>query len=498
MNRYQPFDTAPGEAWPLLRPNDTCSRIALAERIAFLVDGAAYFRAVKAAMKNARESIIIVAWDFHTRTRLEPDRVASDYPDEIGAFLNHLAAQRPGLDIRVLKWGMPLPMAITFPRWPIPVLQLFNRKGVEYRIDRAHPHGASHHQKIVVIDDAIAFCGGSDFCVDRWDTPDHRAENALRHTPEGRRLPARHDIMMAVDGEAARALGDLARERWYRAAGRHLQAPRVNNDPWPAELKALRSPVHIGIARTAPALKNNPEVREAERLCLAMINRAKRWLYLETQYFACPLLGEALLRRLAEEDGPEIVLVCSARAPSYFDHLAMDPVRNQLITRLRAADRHGRFRAYAPVTSGRAPIIVHSKIVIADDCALRVGSSNMNNRSMGFDTECDLCLSTDMADNAEEIGTIIRGFRNRLIGEHLATKPETVAAQHERHGSLIAAMEALNPDQGRRLIPVAGDRISVLDPLFTSMQLLDPISSTDSWRPWRRSAAAESWQAKYA
>src|SRR5215467_580941 len=254
MNRYESLDTTSGEAWPLLRPGDTCWRTARAERIAFLVDGAAYFRAVKAAMKKANQSIMIMAWDFHTRTRLEPDRPDPDFPDEIGALLNQLATQSPGLDIRVLKWGMPLPLAMNFLRWPIPVLQLFNKKGVEYRIDRAHPNGASHHQKIVVIDDAIAFCGGSDFCLDRWDTPEHRAENALRRTPEGRRLPARHDIMMAVDGEAARAFGDLARQRWFRASGNRLETPRVTSDPWPAELQPIRTSVRLGIARTMPRL----------------------------------------------------------------------------------------------------------------------------------------------------------------------------------------------------------------------------------------------------
>lgn len=498
MNRHEPFDAAEAQAWPLLRPGDTCWRTASAERVAFLVDGAAYFRAVKAAMRKARESILIMAWDFHRGTRLEPENADSDCPDEIGALLNHLAAERPGLKIRVLKWGMPLPMAITFPRWPLPLVQLFNHQNVEYRIDRAHPKGASHHQKIVVIDDRIAFCGGTDFCVDRWDTSEHRAENALRRAPDGRKLPARHDIMMVVDGQAARKLGELARRRWFLATGKQVEAPRVNNDPWPEELKPTRISVEIGIARTLPALGSNREVREAERLCLTMINRAKRWLYLETQYFACPMLGESLLKRLREKDGPEIVLICSARAPSYFDHLAMDPVRNKLIKSLRDADQRGRFRAYAPITSNGGPIIVHSKIVIADDCALRIGSSNMNNRSMGFDTECDLCLSTDNAENGDDIAAVIRGFRNRLVGEHLATQPDIVAARLEKNGSLIATMEALNPQQGRRLVPVEGDKVSVLDPLFTSLQLLDPLSSEDSWRPWRRRVTAETWQPEYA
>ena len=36
--------------------------------------------------------------------------------------------------------------------------------------------------------------------------------------------------------------------------------------------------------------------------------------------------------------------------------------------------------------------MVHSKVMIVDDTLLRVGSANLNNRSMGTDTECDLAL----------------------------------------------------------------------------------------------------------
>jgi phosphatidylserine/phosphatidylglycerophosphate/cardiolipin synthase-like enzyme len=486
MNILEQFDPAASSARPLLRPADTCWQIPTAGRVGFVVDGAAYFRAAKAAMKKARQSIFLMAWDFHAKTRLEPDRPESG-PDEIGAFLNHLAAQNPHLRIRVLKWGMPLMMALPLPRVPLPILQQFNHDRVEYRIDRQHPTGASHHQKILVVDDAVAFCGGADFCVDRWDTSDHRDNNASRH-----KFPARHDIMMVVDGAAARALGALARKRWQTATGERLEPTRVDNDPWPDCVKGKAGPIGIGVARTLPSLKGKREIREIERLCLAMIGGAQHSLYIETQYFACPIICEALMKRLREPRGPEIVLICSARAPSYFDHLAMDPVRNALLGQLRVADRYGRFRAFSPMTAGGAPIIIHSKVVIADNTALRIGSSNMNNRSMGFDTECDVCITTDDLSQASRAANIITGFRYRLLAEHLATTEETVAAEEGRTGSLVKTIEALNPQKGRRLAAVDETKVSILDSLFTSLQLLDPFSCDDSWRPWRR-ARALSW-----
>jgi phosphatidylserine/phosphatidylglycerophosphate/cardiolipin synthase-like enzyme len=37
----------------------------------------------------------------------------------------------------------------------------------------------SHHQKVVVIDDAVAFSGGSTF-LRRWDACDHKADEPRR------------------------------------------------------------------------------------------------------------------------------------------------------------------------------------------------------------------------------------------------------------------------------------------------------------------------------
>jgi len=164
-------------------------------------------------------------------------------------------------------------------------------------------------------------------------------------------------------------------------------------------------------------------------------------------------------------------------------------VRNALLGRLRAADRYGRFRAFSPVTAGGAPIIIHSKVVIVDDTALRIGSSNMNNRSMGFDSECDICISTDDPAQAPRATEIIQGFRYRLLAEHLATKPEIVAAEETRTGSLIQTIESRNPETGRHLAAVDETKVSILDNLFISLQLLDPLSRDDSWRPWRRARA---------
>jgi phospholipase D1/2 len=67
----------------------------------------------------------------------------------------------------------------------------------------------------------------------------------------------------------------------------------------------------------------------------------------------------------------------------------MSPARYHLMKAVEARDPHGRFRIYTPVTEGGLDIYVHAKIMIVDDQFFRVGSANLNNRSMGQDSECD-------------------------------------------------------------------------------------------------------------
>ncbi|MDO9222107.1 MAG: phospholipase, partial [Caulobacter sp.] len=92
----------------ILRDGDTCWRTSRADALAFLIDGAAYFAAVKAAMLKARRSIWILAWVFDPLTRLQPDQIErSGDPataDRLGLLLRRTAALNPALDVRVLAW----------------------------------------------------------------------------------------------------------------------------------------------------------------------------------------------------------------------------------------------------------------------------------------------------------------------------------------------------------------------------------------------------------
>jgi phosphatidylserine/phosphatidylglycerophosphate/cardiolipin synthase-like enzyme len=213
-------------------------------------------------------------------------------------------------------------------------------------------------------------------------------------------------------------------------------------------------------------------------------------LYLENQYFASSRVAAALAERLAEPEGPEIVLVVSERSPSFFDRATMDAPRDMLVASLRAADRHNRFRAYAPRTAGGRTIIVHSKVTIVDDRLLRVGSANLNNRSGGYDTECDLAIEAPGDVEGARVEHAIRRFRERLIGHYLSVDGASVGEAAAREGGLargIEALEAATAAGRRRLLPLAPDgALGPVRALVAAFHLFDPHGTGDAWRPWRR------------
>ncbi|MBS0335049.1 MAG: phospholipase [Proteobacteria bacterium] len=446
------------------------------------MDTEAYFTAIFDALSKARRSVTLIGWGFDPRTRLFPDGYdGPDDPDEVGRILVELARSRPEVEIRLLIWRSALPIAAQQEFFPHRARAFFKGTPVDFRLDDAVPFGACHHQKVLVIDDRVAFCGGGDISVDRWDTPGHRDGDVRRIMPDHEYHAPRHEVVMLVDGEAARALGDLTRERWRRATGEVLAPPPdAGGDPWPDHVPPAMTGVEVAIARTEPKWKQEVGSEEILRLTLASIASARRTIYLENQYFTSPIVTEALAERLAEPDGPEVILVSTGHAPSWFDHLTMDRARGAMIWRLRAADVFGRFRAYWPQTKGGDTIIVHSKTSVFDDRLVRIGSANLNNRSFGFDTEIELAAESD----DPEVQTAIAAFRDRLVGHFMSVTGDAVAKARTELGGLGAAIDHLNREG--RLQPIEPPKVTRFGEVVAEYHLGDPQDTKDSWNPVRR------------
>jgi phosphatidylserine/phosphatidylglycerophosphate/cardiolipin synthase-like enzyme len=462
----------------LLVPGQTVWQVATADRFAFIVDACDFFRLAKQAMLSARHSVYLIGWDFDSRIELEPEGQTLEGPNRIGPFLNWLAKERPDVKLRVLKWDIGLLHSLGRGETPAMLLYWRFRRRIDLRLDGAHPPGSAHHMKILVVDDAIAFCGGIDMTMGRWDTRGHETERAGRRHSSGRVMQPWHDTTTAVSGPAAKALGDLARERWRNATGETIEAEQTDSDPWPAELAPHLRDVGVGIARTIPEYGDLAQVSEIETATEAILRGVKKTLYIESQYLASRKIIETMAERLGEPDGPEIVVVCPQNSDGWLESKAMDSARARMIEELREADRHDHFRIFYLVNADDEPIYVHAKVMIADDWLLKVGSANLNNRSMGYDTECDILLEA----GDDEMRRKIVAIRDDLLAEHLAAVPEAVAeAISERDGSIIGAIEKLNPEQGRRLVAMTVDEHGLDEEMLAESDAADPIRPVSSW-----------------
>ncbi|HVL59217.1 MAG TPA: VTT domain-containing protein, partial [Burkholderiaceae bacterium] len=305
----------------------------------------------------------------------------------------------------------------------------------------------------------------------RWDTPEHRPGDP-RRTAGGKPYPPFHDLMALVDGDAAEAVAQVARQRWFTATGETLSPVQTNGDPWPPMLEPQFTDVAIGVACTAPEIDASGGVRDVEQLYLDMIAAARRYIYIENQFFTAARIADALAARLMEDDPPEIVLVTRLLSHGWLEEMTLHVLRVGLVRRLRNLDRRGRLHVYYPHVEGLAEgtcVDMHSKLMIVDDQWLRVGSANLSNRSMGIDSECDLLIE---ARGDPQVARQIRQVRDRLIAEHAGAEVAELSREIDRAGSISGGITRFN-DPRRCLRPLA-DLHDWSDVVVSTAKLGDP------------------------
>jgi len=178
-------------------------------------------------------------------------------------------------------------------------------------------------------------------------------------------------------------------------------------------------------------------------LTVDALKAAKNCIYIEAQYLTADFLGDILEEQLQRPVGPEIVVVLTRESHGFAERWVMGHNRDHLLRRLKRADLHGRLRVFYPVVPGDAgecEVLVHAKVAIVDNQLLRVGSSNLNNRSIALDTECDLAIEARTDATRQRIAVI----RDTLLGEHLGVSPATVQEAVRKKGSLVRAIDRLN------------------------------------------------------
>lgn len=412
----------------LFQAGKNCQVTAKAEKATLLIDSAAYYKALYHAICNARKSIFVLGWDIDGRIALlrGPEASNAPYPVHMRDLITQKARENPNLNIYLNRWNHSI--FLSQEREPFSGFKWATQtpENVNYCSDFKIPFSACHHQKIIVVDDKVAFCGGMDIALERWDNRRHNIHQPRRHDPDllsqisDKEYQPYHDIQIIVEGEIVKHLALLVRERWEKGAG-YAAIPFQGNhhtpSPWPQYLDIHWRDIDTALARTIPQSRKRKSIQEIRRIYCGEIARAEKFIYIENQYLTSPDIAIALNKRLHENKDLRVLVISADYPRGFMERKAMWAGRVKFCDLVTQDLADGRLIVAYPVTSDgitRKTIHIHSKIFIVDDKFLHIGSSNLNNRSMGLDTECDLILKASNKDHAEQI---IR-TRNDLIREH--------------------------------------------------------------------------------
>ena len=381
------LDVAPSLVTPLARAPEG------GHEVEILIDGADALRAMVDALRLARTRVCLAGWFFTASFALE----RGSSPVILEDLLAELAER---VEVYVLAWaGAPLPVFRPGRRDVAEQLARLARTGAHVAADRHERPMHCHHEKLVIVDDAIAFVGGvdlTDLAGDRLDALGHPQRGSLGW----------HDAASRVVGPVVQEVASHFALRWHAVTGERLE-PVAGERPAPAG-----GHVHAQLVRTVPE-RIYRELPRGEFTILAAylgaLRAAERLIYLENQFLWSSEVVAILRDKLRDPPCDEfrIVVVLPSRPNN-----GADDTRGQLGVLVEADDGAHRFLACTLCSPG--PVVervyVHAKIGIVDDRWLTIGSANLNEHSLFNDTEMNLVVLDEQLATAT---------RQRLFAEHL-------------------------------------------------------------------------------
>ena len=414
--------------------------------VELLVDGEQAWSRVFQDLSTAQKTVQVATWMLRPDIELvRPDALALAEPGEraqyrFGALIERLASQ--GVHVRLLIWGMTYtPMFNKWLRrwfWTAPThIEL---------LEQDHPKLiGSHHQKTFTIDGRVGYCGGMNVKENDWDTIEHRVwdprrnphgcSGEVRKAVQGRArctaFKPRHDLSMRVEGPVVHDLMTNFQDRWNQSLrarrssvfARMIDKIRVwmGNQPQTAMGPPEQTQPEMGerwvqIVRTTP---NGEEgILDAYRRAIA---NARRYIYIENQYFRSPIIGDAIARAIARNPALRLAVVAwpindglVSRDPSgYWTAHTQDVIRKVRpgfkLTRLMIHDADAD-SATAKGATRFVQVDVHAKTMLIDDVWVTIGSANINDRGFKYEGEINAVL----LDKEQ-----VKRLRLRLMAEHL-------------------------------------------------------------------------------
>jgi phosphatidylserine/phosphatidylglycerophosphate/cardiolipin synthase-like enzyme len=364
-----------------------------------LIDGESVLPAIEEAISGARHHVHIAGWSITPGFAL----TRGDQPAVVKALLAEVARRA---DVRVLLWaGAPVPVMRPARRDVRQVRDALVRgSGVRVALDTREHLIHCHHEKIVVVDDEVAFVGGIDLTDsdgDRYDLQDHPYRKKLGW----------HDLAFRIRGPL---VADAARHflaRWHEVTGERLPPPATSDPAGQVEAQFVRT-VPEKVYSFAP----RGEFRILESY-LRAINSAQKLIYIENQFLWAPEIVWSLTEKLRQPPSPDfrVVVILPSRA-----NQGEEDTRGMLQVLEDADAGAGRFAAStisAMESDEVERVYVHAKVAVIDDRWLTIGSANLNGRGLFNDTEANVVTHNPR---------LARQTRLRLWSEHLGLPIEEV------------------------------------------------------------------------
>ena len=354
--------------------------------VEFLVDGAEVLPRMVADVGSAESHVHVAGWFFTPGFRM----------GDGGPTLRELLADTAGrVDVRVLAWaGAPLPLFHPDRREVREMRDELTRgTRIQMQLDANERPMHCHHEKLVLVDDRVAYVGGIDltsFGGNRLDSSSHERRPGVGW----------HDACLRLEGPIVADVAEHYRLRWQGS----LPAPEEPAAAGGVEAQLVRTvPEHLyeGLPRGEFTILES---------YLRALRGAERFVYLESQFLWSPELTAVLADKLRNPPHPDfrVVVVLPAKPNN-----GKDDTRGQLGVLVDAAKdgrTDERFLACTLFQPGGNPVYVHAKIGIVDDAWMTVGSANLNEHSLFNDTEVNVVVRDE---------TFIRAARLRLWEEHL-------------------------------------------------------------------------------
>jgi phosphatidylserine/phosphatidylglycerophosphate/cardiolipin synthase-like enzyme len=442
----------------ILQPGKNCFKICRVTDTGLIIDGQDYFRAFYHAARAAERYILLSGWQFDSNVTLlrgEDAQRAREEP-RLLPFLNSLCENKPNLRIFILAWDFSMIYGLDREWFQELYFNWTTNERLQFCFDQCSSFDASHHQKFVVIDGECAFVGGLDLCAARWDERDHRVQNPFRIEAGGTPYRSFHDVQSYHRGPLARELAELFMARWKVACCEDLELP---SEATAADVKidptiALAGR-EVAVSRTETEASCSAEATlEIRALFLDAIAAAEQLIYIENQYFSSEAMFDALATRMRAAGRPklEIVLMIAKDAEAFLEQLSIGIVQSRLVRQLReiAAETGHHLGIYYPVSvdgdGAELETYIHSKLLLVDDRFLTVGSANMNNRSLGYDTELNVAWEGQAGD---DLSRSIGAARINLLAEHTGLRVEECA--NLQSAGLVARLNQLADSGTTRL-----------------------------------------------